>query len=134
MLFQDFKLDAATIFGHVGASMMTSHKMGSVCDLLSCVRDSGFECNIDDVIAPCIDAVASDASMSKEVEELIRMMRSDVNRINAFIASGRLKSAYMLAVKTKRSQVVEAVARKAHETGQKSVKTMCEKWLQSNGP
>ena len=131
-IFQDFKLDAATIFGRAGAEMMVSRRMTSLRQLLTCVRDSGItsDYSIDDVIAPCIDVIVGDSTMGKEVEELIKMMRSDVNKINAYIASGRLKSAYMIAVKTRRTQVVKVIARKAEEVGQKSVKALCDRWLQ----
>ena len=42
---------------------------------------------------------------------------------------GKLKSAYLIAVKTQRVEVVRAIAKKGEELGQSAVKHICDKWL-----
>ncbi len=67
---------------------------------------------------------------SKEIEELIKLMKDDENRINAYILNGRLKSAYLIAIKTERIDIVKHIANAADRAGQNLIKDICMKWLE----
>ena len=46
---------------------------------------------------------------------------------------GKLKSAYLVAVKTERVNDVKRILESAEKGGQTAVKSICEKWLQQHG-
>lgn len=57
-------------------------------------------------------------------------MKDDENRINAFILNGRLKSAYLIAIKKDRVDIVKHIANAAERAGQNLIKEICMKWLE----
>ena len=56
-----------------------------------------------------------------------------VSQINAYILCGKLKSAYLSAVKSGGIEDVRRIARAADQTGQTAVKSICARWLQQRG-
>ena len=164
------------MYAGVAVTFAKQRRTAFIRQLLGCMKDSGLcsDQQFDDVIVPCVDVMYRLDSQSKEVEEFIKMLRSDVNKvrvprctvrvhipllvrpyfefklcvlahrlfmavtslvvvspqINAYMQCGRLKSAYMLAVKTQRVDVVRAIGRRAEQLGQTAVKHICDKWLQ----
>ena len=56
------------------------------------------------------------------------------SQINGYILCGKLKSAYLIAVKAGRVDDVRHIAAAADRTGQAAVKGICEKWLQQKAP
>ena len=50
-------------------------------------------------------------------------------QINAYILCGKLKSAYLIAVKAERMEDVKRIAGAAERSGQVAVKNICDKWL-----
>ena len=53
-------------------------------------------------------------------------------QINAYLQCDRLKPAYMLAVKTRRVDVVRVIAHKAQQLGETAVMKICDKWLKQH--
>ena len=47
---------------------------------------------------------------------------------------GKLKNAYLLAIKSKMSDEVRNISEIAEKAGQLNVRDICEKWLQANSP
>lgn len=97
--------------------------------LLSCMRvvlsqEEMILC--DDVVGACIRSCTD----SELLDPLIRMLTSDINKIDAYILTGKLKSAYLLAVRLDRSTDVKRIMVIAERNGQESVKKICQLWLQ----
>ena len=63
------------------------------------------------------------------VEPMIKMLHSDENKINCYILAGKLKSAYLLAVKSERQSDITRIMSVAEATKQDSIKNICERWL-----
>lgn len=51
-------------------------------------------------------------------------------QINAYILCGKLRSAYLMAVKAERVEDVQRIAGAAQRMGQTAVKNICNKWLE----
>lgn len=56
-----------------------------------------------------------------------------VTQTNAYVLCGKLKSAYLVAVKGERVDDVRKIQAAAEAAGQVSVKAICDKWLQQHG-
>lgn len=54
-------------------------------------------------------------------------------QINAYILCGKLRSAYLMAVKSERVEDVQRICGAAQRMGQTAVKNICDKWLQQRG-
>ena len=53
-------------------------------------------------------------------------------QIKALIQCGKLKNAYLLAIKSRHVQEVRNISEIAEKAGQLAVRDICEKWLQAN--
>jgi zinc finger FYVE domain-containing protein 26 len=71
---------------------------------------------------------------NKEIEELIQLIKNDENKIHAYILNGRLKSAYLIAIKMDRVDMVKHIANVAERLGQNLIKDICNKWLEKKNP
>ena len=47
---------------------------------------------------------------------------------------GKLKNAYLVAIRAKLADEVHKISEIANKAGQLSVRDICEKWLQGNAP
>ena len=66
---------------------------------------------------------------STEIENLVEQIKNDENKINAYILNGRLRSAYLIAIKLERVDLVKHISNVAERIGQNLVKDICIKWL-----
>ncbi|XP_038075616.1 zinc finger FYVE domain-containing protein 26-like [Patiria miniata] len=134
-IIQDFRLPDTLIYSHIGRRLATQHKYKDIHQLLSCVRNTGLSNNecCDEILDACVRVLASDTSQTKEVEALIKLIKSDTNKINALMLCGKLKSAYLIAVKAERVEDVQRILSAAQRAGpgQAQMKTICESWLAS---
>lgn len=55
-------------------------------------------------------------------------------QINAYVQCGKLKGAYLIAIRAKLVDEVRKISDIAFKAGQLPVREICEKWLQSNAP
>lgn len=53
-------------------------------------------------------------------------------QIDAFLLCGKLRSAYLIAVKEKNLEAVQMIAEEAQKTGQTKTLSLCKKWLAQN--
>lgn len=65
-------------------------------------------------------------------ESFIKLISDDNSRLNAYLAVGKLKLAYLLAVSTKRSENIEAVLNHARLSNDTTYVKICEMWLRKN--
>lgn len=123
--------------------------------MLKCINESGYKDEInasyDECISTCIRVFASTTSnnaesssnstniyaslqqqnqYNKEIEDLIQLIKNDENKINAYILNGRLKSAYLIAIRMERIDLVKHIAKVAERMGQNMIKDICNKWLE----
>jgi len=76
---------------------------------------------------------AANQQYNKEIDELIKLIKNDENRINAYVLNGRLRSAYLIAIKIERVDIVTHIANVAERIGQHLIKEICNKWLEKKG-
>jgi hypothetical protein len=59
------------------------------------------------------------------------MIKNDDTRINVYIAVGKLRAAYLIAIRLGKEDKVRLVRDEAQRTGQTAVYDICKKWLES---
>lgn len=98
--------------------------------LLVCIRGAS---RPEDAVSLCDDVVGACIRSCNNVElhePLIKLLTSDVNKIDAYIMAGKLKAAYLLAVKLERVVDVKRIMAAAQRNEQESVRKICSMWIQ----
>ncbi|EDO48452.1 predicted protein [Nematostella vectensis] len=130
-IIQDYNLPAARVYINTGRALARQYRYQHIQQLLRCVSDTGLvtdKCH-DEIILACVRIISSDDSQTKHVDSLIRLLRNDSNKVNAYLLCGKLRSAYLIAVKEKRVEAIEQIAEEAMKVGQKKTLELCKKWL-----
>jgi zinc finger FYVE domain-containing protein 26 len=70
--------------------------------------------------------------IKSSVDNLIKSVCDTETKVQCFIWSGQLKSAYLLAVQHNRLNDVKKILRQAEKTNQPHIKRLCEKKLNLN--
>ncbi|RWS20054.1 zinc finger FYVE domain-containing protein 26-like protein [Leptotrombidium deliense] len=123
-------LDAAQVFRFAGKIIMRTQNLAALSDLLGCIRaslsheDSAALC--DDVVGACIRSYVHDTT---HMEPLIKLLTSDINKIDAYILCNKLKSAYLLAVRLERVGDVKRIHSLAVRSNQEKIRQICEAFL-----
>ncbi len=127
-------MDCAQVFRLSGRALVQMTQMKaieSISQLVDCIRASAqFDSTLcDDVIGACIRS----CSNSTLIEPLIKLLSSDINKIDAYILSGKLKSAYLLAISLNRETDVIRVLEASIRSNELQIKKICELWLKKKG-
>lgn len=59
------------------------------------------------------------------------MIKSDNKRIDVYSSVGKLRAAYLIAVRLGKDDKVRAIRDDAQRSGQTAVYDMCKKWLEN---
>jgi len=130
-IIQDYNLPAARVYVDAGRSLARQYKYSHIEELLRCSGETGQvteKCH-DEIILACVSIVAADQSQTKHLEGLIKLLKNDINKISAFLMCGKLKSAYLIAVKGDRVDAIREIAELAEKTGQSKMVEICSKYL-----
>ena len=131
-LVQEYRLDAGLVYRLAGRMILVTRKafvIDRLNQLLNCIRSADEPETLCDVVTgACIRA----CNHPELLEPMIKLLVSDVNKIDSYILCGKLRSAYLLAVRLERMTDVRRILAAAERTGQEIVKNWCVQWLQRN--
>lgn len=142
------------VFCQISRELAKKFNLKEINNLLKCIDESGYDedkdVTFDECISTCIRVFAADnenfpnhcldeidtcnrnqkiLKHNVEIENLIQKIKNDENKINAFILNGKLKSAYLIAIRIERVDIVKHISNVAERVGQNLVKDICVKWL-----
>ncbi|KAM4663559.1 zinc finger FYVE domain-containing protein 26 [Discoglossus pictus] len=131
-VIQDFQLDATKVYSKVCKQLVQEGHYSEILQLVKCVSESGVaaESDCDQILLKCVGEM-SDMSPD-ELEKLIQGMKSDENKIKAFLSCHMMRSAYLTAVKQEHLRAIELVQevwQVAHNLNDTVVQGICTKWL-----
>ncbi|ESP02327.1 hypothetical protein LOTGIDRAFT_238051 [Lottia gigantea] len=131
-IIKECRLSTTAIFTHTSRELAKHQHYSSIRELHNLINQAGLgdEESLDEIIRAALLILADNQEEAKETENLIKLLKKDTNKINAYILCGKLRSAYLLAVKGERIEDVQRIAGAAQRTGQAAVKNICTKWLQ----
>ncbi|XP_070571338.1 zinc finger FYVE domain-containing protein 26-like isoform X2 [Ptychodera flava] len=132
-IIQDFRLPAISVYSHTSKQLAQRHKYKEIRQLHQCIKETGLSDDqmCDAVISSSISVIVDESSETKEVDNFIKLLKSDTSKINAYILCGKLKSAYLIAVQGERVDDVRRISSAAQKMGQGAVRNICDRWLQS---
>ncbi|XP_041514353.1 zinc finger FYVE domain-containing protein 26 isoform X3 [Microtus oregoni] len=131
-VLQDFQLDAAATYCRAARQLVEREKYGEIRQLLKCVSESGMAAKSDGdtILLNCLEAFKR--IPPQELEGLIQAIHSDDNKVRAYLACCKLRSAYLIAVKQEHSRaaaLVQQVQQAAKSSGDSVVQDICAQWL-----
>uniref|UniRef100_A0A8C6L1H5 Zinc finger FYVE domain-containing protein 26 n=1 Tax=Nothobranchius furzeri TaxID=105023 RepID=A0A8C6L1H5_NOTFU len=125
-VIQDFQLEAQAVYVRAGHRLVRQRQYGAVRQLLKCVGESGTATknDCDSLILNCVKA--------KELESLILEIKTTETKIEAYLVCGKLRPAYLLAVKLESGRagpLVRDVLQAAEEAHDSVMQNICRQWL-----
>eukprot|EP00062_Callorhinchus_milii_P004130 gi/632942170/ref/XP_007886267.1/ PREDICTED: zinc finger FYVE domain-containing protein 26 [Callorhinchus milii] len=138
-IIQDFQLDAAAVYNKAAKHLLHERQFCQIRQLLKCVRESGVASSedTDHLLIRFIEGGDQQLSQSKELEKLILEMKSDENKIKAFMICNKYRSAYLVAVKfepPRAAQVIQEVLEAAERAEDDLIPKICRDWLKAHQP
>ncbi|XP_035827727.1 zinc finger FYVE domain-containing protein 26 [Aplysia californica] len=136
-IVKEFRLDPTHIFTHCSRELAKQGRFSDINVLIQNLLLQGMVTDetIDEIVGASLLVIANSHTHSQAKDEsdtLIQLLRNDSNKINALILCGKLRSAYLLAVKRERVEDVQRIAGAAQRLGQSAVTNICRKWLEQH--
>ncbi|GAA6082903.1 zinc finger FYVE domain-containing protein 26 isoform X2, partial [Tachysurus ichikawai] len=133
-VIQDFQLDAQALYMRVGQRLVCLREYQAVRQLLKCVSESGTATkhDCDTIVLNCVSASDKNPADAKELEALILESKSTENKIKAYLMCGKLRAAYLLAVKmdpVKACLLIQDVLQAAEVSSDAVMQDICRQWL-----
>ncbi|XP_037550750.1 zinc finger FYVE domain-containing protein 26 [Nematolebias whitei] len=133
-VIQDFQLEAQAVYVQAGHRLVRYRQYGAVRQLLKCVGESGTATknDCDALVLSCVSAADKAPADAKELEGLILEIKSMETKIKAYLLCGKLRPAYLLAVKLEPSRagpLVQDVLQAAEDTQDSVMRNICSQWL-----
>ncbi|KAG7510729.1 zinc finger FYVE domain-containing protein 26 [Solea senegalensis] len=133
-VIQDFQLEAQAVYTRAGQRLVRQRQYGAVRQLLKCVSESGTATknDCDALILSCVSVADKAPSDAKELESLILETKSTDSKIKAYLMCGKLRPAYLLAVKLEPSRagpLVQDVLQAAEGAQDSVMQNICRQWL-----
>ena len=146
-IIQCFNLSSKLVYCQIASELAKQYNFKEIYNLLKCINESGYtedlNASYDECISTCIRVFAASpigpvnetTSMNtqqynKDIDDLIQLIKDEKNKINAYILTGRLKSAYLIAIKMEQVDTVKHIASVAERLGQNLIKDICNKWVE----
>ena len=145
-----YNLNAGFIFSETAHQLAKENDYKTLKSFLQCINNLNYT-ERDDIYDECLvssirtltaelklgedqqqQQPQQQSQKNKEIEELILMIKSEEKKMNAYIMNGKLKSAYLIAIKMKRVDLVKHIDSLAERSGQLLIKEICNKWLEKN--
>ncbi|XP_015824943.3 zinc finger FYVE domain-containing protein 26 [Nothobranchius furzeri] len=133
-VIQDFQLEAQAVYVRAGHRLVRQRQYGAVRQLLKCVGESGTATknDCDSLILNCVKVADKGPTDAKELESLILEIKTTETKIEAYLVCGKLRPAYLLAVKLESGRagpLVRDVLQAAEEAHDSVMQNICRQWL-----
>ncbi|XP_069391514.1 zinc finger FYVE domain-containing protein 26 [Paralichthys olivaceus] len=133
-VIQDFQLEAQAVYTRAGQRLVRQRQYGAVRQLFKCVSESGTATknDCDALILSCVSIADKGPSDARELESLILETKSTESKIKAYLLCGKLRPAYLLAVKLEASRagpLVQDVLQAAEGAQDSVMQNICRQWL-----
>lgn len=133
-VIQDFQLEAQAVYVRAGHRLVKQRQYGAVRQLLKCVGESGTATrhDCDSLVLSCVSAADKIPADAKELESLVLETKSTETKIKAYLLCGKLRPAYLQAVKLdpgRAGPLVQEVLRAAEEAQDSVMQNICRQWL-----
>ncbi|XP_077537379.1 zinc finger FYVE-type containing 26 spastizin [Haemaphysalis longicornis] len=134
-IIQENHVNGSLVFERAAQTLVSAKAVAQVERLVGCIQSCGYpdRYDTDAVVLVAIQELMRSEDEKKDLDLLVRCLKKDVNKVEAYMLAGRLKTAYLLAVRQNRTEHVKRIMALAEAAGQESVRAICEKRLQAMG-
>uniref|UniRef100_A0A131YW54 Zinc finger FYVE domain-containing protein 26 n=1 Tax=Rhipicephalus appendiculatus TaxID=34631 RepID=A0A131YW54_RHIAP len=134
-IIQENHLDGAVVFERAAQTLVSAGAVAQVERLVRCIQSCGYpdRYDTDAVVLAALQELVRSQDDKKDLDLLVKCLKKDVNKVEAYMLAGRLKTAYLLAVRQNRIDHVKRIMALAEAAGQESVRAICAKRLQGAG-
>ncbi|KAL1417274.1 hypothetical protein MTO96_027006 [Rhipicephalus appendiculatus] len=134
-IIQENHLDGAVVFERAAQTLVSAGAVSQVERLVRCIQSCGYpdRYDTDAVVLAALQELVRSQDDKKDLDLLVKCLKKDVNKVEAYMLAGRLKTAYLLAVRQNRIDHVKRIMALAEAAGQESVRAICAKRLQGAG-
>lgn len=131
-IIQENHLDGALVFERAAQTLVSAGAVSQVECLVRCIQSCGYpdRYDTDAVVLAALQKLVHFQDDKKDLDLLVKCLKKDVNKVEAYMLAGRLKTAYLLAVRQNRIDHVKRIMALAEAAGQESVRAICAKRLQ----
>lgn len=105
--------------------------MKILIEILDCLRNYKTigNLNVSDLNDELVKICIAQTTNVVTAESMIKLLHSDVHKIDSYMLIGKLKQAYLMAVKLNRVDDVLRIRAAAQESGQDAIQRICDMWL-----
>ena len=128
-VIQECRLPVTAIYSSAASNMARKRLEPKLQELLKAVKGTLPEEDWDEVLMACVRVYARELNDIKTAEKYVARMSREESRVDGFIVCGKLKSAYISAVKDNLIVKIKAVREEALRRNDNTVLQLCDKFL-----
>jgi len=128
-IMQEYRLNPVEIYVHAARAMARQKQVNRLTELFKNIKSLVNDDDWDKVLEAVVYVFCREVQDIKLAEKFMPMINGDANKINAFIISGKLRNAYLHAIKVQRYSDIEKIRQEAIRTQQNAVVQLCDKFL-----
>lgn len=131
-LMQDFRLPVTTIYTNAISKLARKKLEAKIGDMLKAIKGTLPEEDWDEIILKCIQIFSQEHSDIKTAEKFISKLSTEASKVDGYMLCGKLKSAYIEAVKVNLVEKIKVIRAEALRTDQTNLAQLCDKFLYLN--
>eukprot|EP00004_Rigifila_ramosa_P026571 TRINITY_DN8335_c0_g1_i1.p1 TRINITY_DN8335_c0_g1~~TRINITY_DN8335_c0_g1_i1.p1 ORF type:complete len:565 (-),score=171.69 TRINITY_DN8335_c0_g1_i1:49-1581(-) len=125
----EYRLPIARIYESAAIKLAKKKNQAKLTELLKNIKGTVDDDDFDTVVMAAIKIFVKDHNDDQSAESLIQRLLDDHQRVMASVMCGKLKQAYLIAVKTSNVSDVEFIKGEAERTGNTAVADLCAAYL-----
>ncbi|KRT81270.1 hypothetical protein AMK59_5262, partial [Oryctes borbonicus] len=134
-IINDYKLKASKIYCQSGRLLAKKKRHSSIPSLVKCIRSGGEKDSVltemcDEMLALTAKTLSDSNATDKQLEDIIKHISNRTIKINSYIETKQLRSAFLLAAKFARIGDMRRISREAELYNKPDVKKLCQKYIQ----
>jgi zinc finger FYVE domain-containing protein 26 len=132
-IMQEFRLPVTQVYPNAISKIVARKQANKLEDMLRNVKGILNDNDWDFVVQCCINIFVKELNDPKSAEKFVPKLLNDSNRLTAYLACGKLKTAYLQAVQTEDINAIKLIMTEAEKTSTPSIVELCKKFLISKG-
>ncbi|GJQ76679.1 hypothetical protein Trydic_g15535 [Trypoxylus dichotomus] len=134
-IINDYKLKATKIYCQSGRLLAKTKRHSSIPNLVKCIRSGGEKDSVltemcDEMLALTAKTLSDSNATDKQIEDIIKHISNRTIKINSYIETKQLRSAFLLAAKFARIGDIRRISREAELYNKPDVKKLCQRYIQ----
>jgi zinc finger FYVE domain-containing protein 26 len=130
-IMQEFQLPLKPIYINCLTEMTRKKQTPKVMELLKNIQSTISDQEWDEVLLSCVEIYFNELQDEKTSEKLVERIVENKNKIRALITTGKLKAAYLQAVKLRAPELIREIQSRAKRIDARGIYDLCAKYLNS---